>query len=140
MKFSYTRPPGLPDNIAGMPFVRINLYYAGREITWPALVDSGSTTSILPYDVGLQLGLVWGEYTQPVILGGIYKNVQACSVLLRGEIPGLPETGLGFAWIEKPSSEARLLLGQTNFFQRFKVTFEAYKDTFDISPKNDVIT
>ena len=57
----------------------------------------------------------------------------ATTSLLRGEIPGLSAVALGFSWIDKTSDEARLLLGQMNFFQRFKVTFEAYKRSFDIS-------
>ncbi|MBD3306305.1 hypothetical protein GF348_07995 [candidate division KSB3 bacterium] len=60
-------------------------------------------------------------------------TTKAFSVLVRGEIAGFSAVALGFSWIDKTSDEARLLLGQMNFFQRFKVTFEAYKRTFDIS-------
>ncbi len=135
MKFTYSRTAVLPPVMAGKPLVPIALYHAGYEYTWPALVDSGATLSILPYDMGLQLGFVWEESAQPFPLGGIYRNMQAMMVLVRGEISGLPPTALGFAWVEKSSQEVRLILGQTNFFQRFKVTFEAYHETFDIFPR-----
>jgi hypothetical protein len=135
MTFEYTRSATLPRTMAGMPLVPLSLYYAGHDITHPALVDSGSTLSILPYDIGLQLGLVWKDQTHPVMLGGIYKNMEACMVLVRGEISDLPPVALVFAWVDKPREDVRLIVGQTNFFQRFKVTFEAYSEMFDISPR-----
>ncbi len=135
MKFNYTRPAMLPPIMPGLPLVPLNHYHAGYDITYPALVDSGATLSILPYDMGLELELVWKEQTHPVTLGGIYKEMEAFMVLVRGEISGLPPTALVFAWVNKSHDEVRLIVGQTNFFQRFKVTFEAYSETFDISPK-----
>jgi hypothetical protein len=134
MRCPYSRPAALPQFMAGRPLVPISLYHAGYEETWPALVDSGATFSVLPYDIGLQVGFVWGEKAEPFALGGIYKNMQAIMVLVRGEIAGLPPMALGFAWVEKSSDDVMLILGQTNFFQRFKVTFEAYHEAFDISP------
>lgn len=135
MQFSYIRPVSAPEIYPGVPFVQITLSHSGYALEWAAVVDSGATTSVLPYDLGVQLGLVWEEQTLPVALGGVYRDTQAFSVLLRGEIPGFSAVALGFSWIDKTSDEARLLLGQMNFFQRFKVTFEAYKRTFDISPR-----
>jgi hypothetical protein len=133
MQFEYVRPVSAPDIFPGVPFVPITLYYGGNELEWVGVVDSGATTSVLPYDLGLQLGLVWEEQTLPVELGGVYRDTQAFSVLVRGEIPGFHAVALGFSWIDKTSDEARLLFGQMNFFQQFKVTFEAYQRTFDIS-------
>lgn len=49
MKFSYT-PQGLP-------FVTIILTFHERSISRTALVDSGSTVNVLPYEDGLELGL-----------------------------------------------------------------------------------
>jgi hypothetical protein len=135
MTFEYTRPAVAPVIFPGVPFVPITLYHAGYEVAWPAVVDSGATTSVLPYDIGVQLGFVWEEQTLPVSLGGAYESVKGFSVLVRGEIPGLPSVALGFVWVDRSSEDVRLLLGQINFFQCFKVTFEAYDQTFDISPR-----
>jgi hypothetical protein len=110
----------------------MNLCYAGADITVPALVDSGADFSVFPYDVGLELGLVWEEQTLPVPLGGMLKGVPAVGVLVRGEIPGLPEKALVFAWAQ---TSCRVILGQMNFFQQYRVTFEGYDHTFDISPR-----
>lgn len=129
MLFEYTPFPGLP---CGRPLVDMNLCYAGTDITVPALVDSGADFSVFPYDVGLGLGLVWEEQTLPVSLGGMLKGVPAVGVLVRGEIPGLPDKALVFAWAQ---TSCRVILGQMNFFQQYKVTFEGYDNAFDISPR-----
>ncbi len=135
MLFEYTVPPTLPAFKLGYPLVDMNLYCAGCEIMVPALVDSGSDVSILSYDVGLELGFMWEEQTAPVSLGGILANVPAYAVLVRGEISGLPEKALVCAWVKMASRKSRVILGQMNFFQQFKVTFEGYNNTFDISAK-----
>ncbi len=96
MLFEYTLFPGLP---CGRPMVDIHLFYAGTDITVSALVDSGADFSVLPYEVGLRLGFVWEEQRLPVPLGGMLKGVPAAGVLVRGEIPGLPEKALVFAWL-----------------------------------------
>jgi hypothetical protein len=112
--------------------VNINLFYAGADITVPALVDSGADFSVFPYEVGLELGFVWEEQTLSVPLGGMLKGVPAVGVLVRGEIPGLPEKALVFAWAK---TSCRVILGQLNFFQQYRVTFEGYENAFDISAK-----
>lgn len=129
MLFEYTPFPGLP---CGRPLLTLNLLYAGMEMTVPALVDSGADFSVFPYDVGLKLGLVWEEQTLPVPLGGMLKGVPACGVLVRGEIPGLSAKALVFAWAK---TSCRVILGQMNFFQQYRVTFEGYENAFDISHK-----
>lgn len=130
MLFEYTLFPGLP---SGRPIVNINLFYAGTEITVPALVDSGADFSVFPYDVGLRLGLMHEEHAIPVPLGGVLKGVPAVGALVRGEIPGLPEKALVFAWAK---TSCRVILGQMNFFQQYKVTFEGYDNAFDISARS----
>lgn len=135
MTFDYIHIPTLPDWTSGRPLVDIQLYHAGYELTVPVLVDSGADISMMPYDIGLELGFIWEEQTYPIDLGGMMRGVPAFAVLVRGEIAGLPEKALVFAWAQKSSSECRFVLGQMNFFQQYKVTFEGYKNTFDISSR-----
>jgi hypothetical protein len=133
MRFDYAAPP--PGALYGKPLVTIALSHAGHEITVSALVDSGATISILPYEEGRQLGLVWKEQTIPLHLGGPLKGIPAVAVLVDGHISGLPETPLVMAWVAKTEHLIRTILGQVNFFQQFKITFEGYTNTFDICPK-----
>jgi hypothetical protein len=132
MKYHYTRSSAFPHLRGGLPFIEIALYHGGYEITVPALVDSGAAMSVLPYDTGLELGLVWEEQTVPVDVGGVLKDTQAYGVLVRGEIAPFPPAALVFAWVRRTSDEVRTILGQMNFFHLYRITFEAYNDTFEL--------
>jgi len=136
MKYQYTRSSAFPHLRGGLPLIEIALYYGENEITVPALVDSGAAMSVLPYDtgleLGLELGLVWEDQTVPVNVGGVLKDTSAYGVLLRGSICPLPPGSLVFAWVRRSSDEIRTIMGQMNFFHHYKITFEAYNDTFEI--------
>ncbi len=135
MKYQYTPSPAFPHLRGGMPLTEIALYHGGHEITVTALLDSGAAMSVLPYDVGLELGLAWEEQKVPVDVGGVLKNTSAYGVLAQGEISPLPRVSLVFAWVDRTSNQIRTILGQMNFFHHYKIIFEAYNDTFEIIPR-----
>ncbi|RLC13546.1 MAG: hypothetical protein DRI57_16000 [Deltaproteobacteria bacterium] len=135
MKYHYTPSPAFPHLRGGMPLTEIALYHGGHEITVTALVDSGAAMSVLPYDVGLELRLVWEDQKVPVDVGGVLKNASAYGVLVRGEISPLPPVALVFAWVDRTSDQIRTILGQMNFFHHYKIIFEAYNETFEIIPR-----
>ncbi|MCP4397265.1 MAG: hypothetical protein GY801_08210 [bacterium] len=133
MRFDYApKPLGA---FSGMPLVTITLSHSGQQVTVDALVDSGANISILPYELGRQLGFVWEEQHRPVYLGGAYHDTPAYAVVVYGHITGLPEVPLAMAWIGKTEKPIRPILGQTNFFQEFKVSFEGFENEFEIIPK-----
>jgi hypothetical protein len=134
MKFHYTLSPLFPGGM--LPLVNISLYHAGHEMSTIALVDSGAMVSVLPYDLGLELGFKWEEQTIPLELTGATKG-PAYGVLVRGELAGLSPVALVFAWSHRSSDEIRTVLGNLNFFQHYKATFEAYANTFELTPRND---
>ncbi len=100
-----------------------------------ALVDSGSIACVLPYDVGVSLGLIWEEQTFPVELGGAYTGIPAYGVLIRGAIESFPPIALAFAWSMKSSDEIRPILGHLNFFQFVEVRFRTWESAFEIIPR-----
>lgn len=53
-----------------LPYMPITLSHGRQESEVSALVDSGAALSVLPYDMGLQLGAVWEQQTVPVQLSG----------------------------------------------------------------------
>ena len=112
-RYSYTSHTQFP---VGIPFVNIHLSNNATTITVPAVVDSGAALNILPYDIGLSLNLNWDNQTYPLDLGGVLTGTQAYAVLLQAEIDSFPRANLAFAWVNKPSTEVRVLLGQVNFF------------------------
>ncbi|MEZ4592980.1 MAG: hypothetical protein R3D55_17825 [Chloroflexota bacterium] len=67
-RFSYTQSPQLP---VGMPLVNIQLSNNSKSVMATALVDSGAALNILPFDIGVELGLEWEKQTYPLNLGGV---------------------------------------------------------------------
>jgi hypothetical protein len=137
VKYRYSRPQEFSSLRGGLPLVEITLQHDTHEITIAALVDSGAAMSILPFDIGLQLGLIWEEQTVPVNVGGVLTNTDAYGVVVRGQLTPLPPLTLVFALISRTSDEVRTILGQMNFFHQFKITFEAYNNSFELTPLND---
>ncbi len=132
-QFPYTPNSQFP---VGMPLIDIQLSNGSSTLIASALIDSGAALNILPFDVGLALGLLWEDQTFPIELGGILSGSQARAVLLEGQIDTLQPAPLAFAWVEHPSLEIRLLLGQVNFFQEFDIHFYGNQQIFTIEPKS----
>ncbi len=66
----YTLSPALPKLDSGLPLVEISLSDGDQTVRVPALVDSGASISVLPYDIGLQLGLKWENQKYPILDAG----------------------------------------------------------------------
>ena len=131
-RFSYTQNPQFP---VGVPLIDVQLSNNSKSVFGSALVDSGAALNILPFDIGVELGLVWEKQTFPLDLGGFLKGSQAYAVLLEAQIAELRPTQLAFAWVNKSSAEVRLLLGQVNFFQEFNVHFYGNQQFFEVESK-----
>jgi hypothetical protein len=113
--------------------VEITLAHEDHMISRPALVDSGSTINVLPYEDGLDLGLSWEAQHVPLKDEGFLQGAPAYGVLLTTQIAQFSSVKLAFAWTQKSRKEVRLILGQTNFFEYFEITFRGREKTFDIS-------
>lgn len=131
-RFSYTPHSQFP---VGIPLVTIQLSHNSTITTVSAVVDSGAALNILPYDVGMALNLNWDDQTYPLDLGGILTGTRAYAVLLQAKIEPFASLKLAFAWIDKPSTEVHVLLGQVNFFQEFDVHFYGHQKAFEIALK-----
>lgn len=73
-RFPYTPHPQFP---VGMSLVEIQLAHASYRVTASTLVDSGAALNILPFNLGLQLGLDWKRQNFPLDLGGTLAGAQA---------------------------------------------------------------
>lgn len=131
-RFPYTQPAPDAKVKAGMPMLPLTLASEQRSIAVTALVDSGATLSILPYDLGLQLGLTWGAQEVSIFLGGILQGLPAYGVALTGHLPDLDPFPLVFAWTSRPSTEVPVIVGQINFFRVFQVTLNGKDGWFEV--------
>lgn len=99
-----------------------------------ALLDTGASVNVLPYEIGLQLGAVWEEQTVPIALSGNLANNQARGVVLSGKVANFTPILLAFAWTQ--SNDAPLILGHMNFFAEFNVCFYRHELAFEVCPKD----
>ena len=120
---------------SALPYVPITLQHRTRKVSASGLVDSGATLNVLPYALGLELGLVWDQQTIPVRLTGNLAAAEARAVILTGIISQFPPVRLAFAWTQ--SSQVPLILGQVNFFMEFDVYFFRSDLAFEIRPHGE---
>lgn len=114
-----------------LPTVPITLSHAGFSVSTNALLDTGSTVNLLPYDIGLQLGAIWEEQTVRLPLAGNLATVEARGLFVHVQIGNLEPVRLAFAWAQ--ASQVPLLLGQTNFFREFDVCFQRSRHIIEIT-------
>ena len=113
-----------------LPMIPVTLSYENIPVSANALLDSGSTVNLLPYDIGLQLGAIWDKQTVRLPLAGNLARVEARGLFLHIQIGDLEPVRLAFAWVR--DSQAPLILGQTNFFREFDVCFQRSRSTIEI--------
>lgn len=46
-----------------MPYLPLTLNTESHSVEVMALLDTGASVNVLPYDIGLQLGAIWEEQT-----------------------------------------------------------------------------
>jgi hypothetical protein len=113
-----------------LPKIPIILNHASFSVSANALLDTGSTINLLPYDTGLQLGAIWEQQTVRLPLTGNLVRVEARGLFVHVQIGNLKPVRLAFAWAQ--SSQVPLILGQTNFFREFDVCFQRSRRTIKI--------
>ncbi|MDY6782980.1 MAG: hypothetical protein SW833_10600 [Cyanobacteriota bacterium] len=113
-----------------LPAIPIVLSCADLALSANALLDTGSTVNLLPFDIGLRLGAIWEEQTVRLPLAGNLATVEARGLFVRVQIGTLEPVRLAFAWVQ--ASQVPLILGQTNFFREFDVCFQRSRRTIEI--------
>jgi hypothetical protein len=113
-----------------LPTIPITLICANFSVSANALLDSGSTVNLLPYDIGIRLGAIWEEQIVRLPLAGNLARVEARGLFVQVQIGNLEPVRLAFAWAQV--SSVPLIFGQTNFFREFDVCFQRSQRTIEI--------
>ncbi len=132
MRFKYSTTDPSQDEFDSLPRVPLVLRYNNRQIEVVGLVDSGAMVSVLPYDVGLQLGAVWDDRKANIRLAGSLGSRPAMPLFVMAQVGEYAPVRLAFAWVK--SSDVPLILGQTNFFLEFEVCFYRPRLEFEVKP------
>ncbi len=133
MRFQYSTNDPSQNEFDSLPRIPLILHHNNQGVEVVGLVDSGATVNVLPYQIGIQLGLVWDDSKAIIRLAGNIGNQPAMPVFLIAEIGDFAPVRLAFAWTK--SDSVSLILGQTNFFLEFDVHFYRSRLEFDIEPK-----
>jgi hypothetical protein len=134
-KFPYKildRSLGLVDR---MPYLPLTLSLSNRSVNAEGLLDTGASVNVLPYQLGLQLGLIWENENLAVILARNLARFEARAVVVNAQVSSFPIVSLAFAWTQTP--DVPLILGQANFFFEFNVCFLRSRSEFEVCPKID---
>ena len=136
LKYSAFAPPsGLEPNL---PFAPLTLSFEGRVWTGQALLDTGSSLNVLPYEIGAALGLDWQAQTYPLPIGSWLRGLQAFGVVLTGQIEPFAPVTLLFGWIAPSPQRIPLILGQANFFHLFDLLVSGDRQECLLAPKGEL--
>jgi len=134
MRFKYSTSDREQSESDSLPRIPLVLRVGPRVAEAVGLVDSGATVSVLPYDLGLDLGSVWDDRKAILRLAGSIGSQPAMPLLATAEIANFPPVKLAFAWVQR--SDLPVILGQTNFFMEFDVCFYRSRLEFEVRPKS----
>ena len=115
------------------PYLPIILTYQARSLDVLALLDTGSTVNVLPYEIGLELGAVWEQQTLSIPLAGNLARLESRGLLVSTTVGRFPPVNFAFAWTQ--ANDVPLILGYLNFFAEFDVCFYGSQLAFEVSPK-----
>ena len=132
-KFPFLQDIGERILPAPMPYLHFTLKRQEFSRDIFGLLDTGSTVSVLPYRLGLELGAIWEEHNVPLVLAENLANFEARAIFLEIQFGKFEPVKLAFAWTS--AENAPLILGQTNFFLEFDVCFYRSQNEFTISKK-----
>ena len=116
-----------------MPYLPLTLSFNGQSLSVEGLLDTGASVNVLPYELGLQLGLIWEDETLSVLLAGNLARFEARAVVVDAQVSSFPVVNLAFAWTQ--ATDVPLILGQANFFFEFDVCFFRARSEFEVCPK-----
>ena len=133
-RFSFTERSDSFGQVSTMPYLPLTLRNGNKSLEVMALLDTGASVNVLPYEIGLQLGAVWEEQTVQIALSGNLGDSEARGLVLPGKIANFTPILLAFAWTQ--SNNAPVILGHLNFFAEFNVCFYRHELIFEVCPKD----
>jgi hypothetical protein len=129
-RFSFTERIDSFGRSAIMPYLPLTLSAGGNSIEVSALLDTGASVNVLPYELGLQLGAIWDEQTVRVQLSGNLSASEAKGLVVAGTVAQFDPVLLVFAWTQV--RDLPIILGHMNFFAEFNVCFYRHELAFDV--------
>lgn len=115
-----------------LPYLPLTLTNGKRSIEVMALLDTGASVSVLPYEIGLRLGAIWENQTVQIPLSGNLAHGESRGLVLTGKVAHFTPILLAFAWTQ--ATDVPVILGHMNFFAEFNVCFYRHELAFEVCP------
>ena len=131
-RFLFTERTDSSGRSSILPYLPLTLTNGKRSIEIIALLDTGASVNVLPYEIGLQLGAVWENQTVQIPLSGNLAHNDSRGLVLTGTVAHFPPGLLAFAWTQ--STDVPVILGHMNFFAEFNVCFYRHELDFEVCP------
>ena len=135
VRFPYIDSDPAHPGASQLPYVPLTLSNGQTTVACAGLLDTGATINVLPYPIGVQLGLIWAHQTTALQLTGNLAQAPARAVVVSATISALAPVRLAFAWTQLTT--VPVILGQVNFFLAFDVCFFRTQSAFEIQPKQN---
>jgi hypothetical protein len=116
-----------------MPYLPLTLTNGSFSVEVMALLDTGASVNVLPYEIGVQIGAIWENQTVSIPLSGNLADSEARGLVLSATIAEFSPVLLAFAWTQ--AQDVPVILGHMNFFAEFNVCFYRHELAFEICPR-----
>lgn len=134
-RFGFTEKSNALGEVSLVPHLPFSLSSQNSSISVLGLLDTGASVNVLPYELGLQLGLDWDSCETVITLAGNLANFPARGVILSATIDTFAPVLMVFDWTQ--AKNVPLLLGRINFLQEFNVCFYGSQLVFEIAVKSN---
>ncbi len=84
-RFLFTERTDSFGRVSTMPYLPLTLSNGNKSLEVVALLDTGASVNVLPYQIGLELGAVWEQQTVPIILSGNLAENEARGLVVLGK-------------------------------------------------------
>ena len=119
-------------SICDTPNIEVELSYGNKSMKVFGLIDSGCQITHIDMEVAKQLGIDL-DSCKEIGVAGVIKGVKSKGCISKINMK-LKDLGYKFeSTIIITEMPLPLLLGQDNFFDKFKVKFEKSNGTFELS-------
>ncbi|EGJ32499.1 MULTISPECIES: hypothetical protein [Moorena] len=117
-RFSFTERTDSLGRSSIMPYLPLILSLGNRSLEVMALLDTGASVNVLPYEIGVQLGAVWENQTISIPLSGNLAQSQARGLVISGTVASFSPVLLAFAWTQSKRPLQKLETFSGTAFQR----------------------
>jgi hypothetical protein len=132
-RYSFTERTDSLGRSVIMPYIPLTLTLGDRSVEVTALLDTGASVNVLPYEIGIQLGAVWENQIVSIPLSGNLARSESRGLVVSAAIAQFSPVLLAFAWTQL--RDAPVILGHMNFFSEFNVCFYRHELAFEICPR-----